>query len=331
MNLREKYLQEALKELAERRQRNQRLVDQRYDQIQRQLPEIPHLRQQLAEQTSALIQQTMNSPEKKAEFSQELIRLQRQTTEKIAALLQAHSLPADFMEPVYDCPSCRDTGFLPDQGACACLKKSFIARAYQQSNLVLSLERHNFAVFSFAVYEDIVDAEYGISPRENMRTIFDACRRFAADFGKSSRNLLLHGPSGLGKSFLCSCIAKAVLDNGFSVIYLSAPEFFGFFEKYHFHHGEETIDYGFLESLYDCDLLILDDLGTEVISSVTQSDLFQTINRRINEQKCTVISTNFSISQLSAVYSERITSRILGEYEPLLFFGSDIRKRKYLQ
>ena len=313
MNLREKYLQEALKELAERRQRNQRITDQRHEQIRKELPEIAALRRRLAERTAALVQETIDSPQKKAEFTEELAALQRQTADRTAALLQTHALPADFMEPVYDCPDCRDTGFLPDQSACACLK------------------RHNFADFSFTVYDEATDPEYGISPRENMRTILDVCRRFAADFGTGSRNLLLHGPSGLGKSFLCSCIAKEVLDNGFSVIYLSAPEFFGFFEKYHFHHGEETVDYDFLESLYECDLLILDDLGTEVISSVTQSDLFQTINRRINEQKCTVISTNFSISQLSQVYSERITSRILGEYEPLLFFGSDIRKRRYMQ
>ncbi len=331
MNLREKYLQEALKELAERRQRNQRITDQRHEQIRKELPEIAALRRRLAERTAALVQETIDSPQKKAEFTEELAALQRQTADRTAALLQTHALPADFMEPVYDCPDCRDTGFLPDQSACACLKKAFIKRAYQQSNLILTLKRHNFAAFSFTVYDEATDPEYGISPRENMRTILDVCRRFAADFGTGSRNLLLHGPSGLGKSFLCSCIAKEVLDNGFSVIYLSAPEFFGFFEKYHFHHGEETVDYDFLESLYECDLLILDDLGTEVISSVTQSDLFQTINRRINEQKCTVISTNFSISQLSQVYSERITSRILGEYEPLLFFGSDIRKRRYMQ
>ena len=331
MNLREKYLQDALKELAERRQRNQRIVDQRYAQIARELPEIEGLRRHLAERAAAMVQETLNAPEKKAEFTEELAALQRQTAEKTAALLQAHHLPADFMEPVYDCKDCKDTGFLPKQNACICLKRAFIQRAYQQSNLLQTLERQNFSSFSFSVYDDAVDPEYGISPQENMHTIFEACRRFATHFPADNRNLLLHGPSGLGKTFLCSCIAKKVMDKGYSVIYLSAPEFFGYFEKYHFHHSEDIVDYDFLESLYDCDLLILDDLGTEVISSVTQSDLFQTINRRINEQKRTVISTNFSISQLSQVYSERITSRILGEYEPLLFFGNDIRKRKYLQ
>ncbi len=330
MNLREKYLQEALKELAERRQHNQQTLDRHYEHIRQALPEALALRQRLAEQASFFIRQTMAFPEKKSEFTVELAALQQSTGDELISLLQAHSLPANYLEPVYDCGECRDTGFLPNQSPCSCLKKAFIRRAYQQSNLTLTLERQNFGSFSFEVYDSAVEPAYGVSPRENMQTIFDSCRRFASDFGQKYHNLLLYGASGLGKTFLCNSIAKEVLDRGFSVIYLSAPEFFGFFEKYHFHHGEELVDYDFMESLYDCDLLILDDLGTEVISSVTQSDLFQAINRRINGQKCTVISTNFSISQLSKVYSERITSRILGEYDTLLFFGSDIRKRRYL-
>lgn len=330
MNLREKHLQSALKDLDKKRQENQNIARQRYQLVCEKAPEIAKIRQTLAEQTSYFFQETMRSPEKKAEFTEALQNLQAQTDQAITTLLANHHLPNDYLQPVYDCPHCQDTGFLPNLNACLCLKKAFIEKAYQQSNLAPALASQNFDSFSFEVYGTEKNKTYGISPRENMHTIFEECHHFAAAFGQNYQNLLLNGPSGLGKTFLCNCIAKEVLEQGFLVIYLSAPEFFGFFEKYHFHHGETEIDYGFIQSIYDCDLLIIDDLGTEVITSVTQSDLFQTLNRRINDQKATVISTNLSIAQLSKTYSERTISRLLGEYTPLLFFGDDIRKKRYL-
>lgn len=330
MNLREIHLQTALKDLDKRQQENLQVSNQRFQALAHEIPEIISLRQNLAQEISRLFKKTMAQPEKKGDYTSQLQTIKAQTKARIDQLLLAHNYPTTYLDPVYTCPFCKDTGFLENRQACTCLKKSFIEKAYQQSNLGPILASQNFDSFSFEVYSRDIDKKYGISPRENMETIYEECYSFAKKFGGKYQNLLLNGPSGLGKTFLCNCIAKEVLDQGFVVIYLSAPEFFSYFEKYHFHHGQTEVDYGFIESIYECDLLIIDDLGTEVINSVTQSDLFQTLNRRINNKKSSVISTNFSVSQLSKTYSERTVSRLLGEYSPLLFFGHDIRKNRYL-
>lgn len=330
MNLRDKFLQEALKDLEQVRLDNQLAEQKRFGEIAAAIPQIADLRENLANQTSQFFTRILGNPAEKESLLSDLRALQEDTDRQIKELLVSHQYPEDYLQKLYHCSACQDSGYLPNLKPCTCLNKLFIAKAYRQSNLESTLSKQNFEYFSFDVYSKETDKKYGISPYTNMETIYDECYQFAHHFGKRYQNLLLYGPSGLGKTFLCSCIAKEVLDGGFSVIYLSAPEFFGYFEKYHFHHDNEVVDYAFLEAIYECDLLILDDLGTEVISVVTQSDLFQTLNRRISEQKCTVISTNFSVEQLSKIYSERIASRILGEYSQLLFFGQDIRKRDFL-
>lgn len=330
MNLRNKYMQDAMQILKEKKQKNAVLEKERSETIRKHLPEALHLRQNLAERMKDFYLQTLERPEKKEEFLSELRKLQQETDEKVESLLTENGYPANYLEPIFDCPACEDSGFLKNQSVCSCLNREFIARAYQKSNLRDILERENFNNFKLELYPDTMNEQYRINPRENMKDVYQNCYHFAKTFGNHENNLLLYGPSGLGKTFLCSSIAKEVMDAGFSVIYLSAPEFFGIFEKYHFHHNDDSVDHNYIESLFDCDLLILDDLGTEVISVVSQQDLFQTLNRRINEKKSTVISTNLSLSQISKTYSERIASRILGEYTPLLFFGDDIRKKRYL-
>lgn len=329
MNLREKYMQEALQVLNQRRQKNMAIQQERHQIIRQNLPEVLDLRANIAEKTKEFYLKTLETPEKKEEFLTAFAKLRQETDHSVQTLLTANGYPTDYLNPVYDCSICKDTGFLENLEMCSCLNKEFIARAYQSSNLLSVLEKENFDNFDFNYYRTTADATTPISPRENMQIVFGECYKFAHEFGSHDQNLFLFGPSGLGKTFLCSAIAKVVLDNGFSVIYLPAPEFFDLFQRYRFRLKEEAVDFNYMESLFACDLLILDDLGTEVINSYTQQDLFQTLNRRINDKKCTVISSNLSLAELSKSYSERIASRILGEYLPLKFWGEDIRKQKY--
>ena len=172
-----------------------------------------------------------------------------------------------------------------------------------------------------------------ISPYDNMTKIRQICVGLIEKFETQKESLLLTGQTGVGKTFLCNCIAKELLDNGFTVLYFTAPQLFKLFEEARFHREDMQDDSkNLLNMLFDADLLIIDDLGTESISTVTISDLFNVINSRYLKQTSTIISTNLTYKQLTERYADRIISRILGQYTILKLYGEDIRKlKKYMQ
>ncbi len=193
------------------------------------------------------------------------------------------------------------------------------------------LDRENFKTFSFKYYsDDYIDETTGLSPLSNMQKIVAGCKSFIRHFDKQKENLLFLGNTGVGKTFLANCIAKELLDRGYIVIYLTAFRLFDILEKYKF--GKEVdstlspskqFDY-----ILDCDLLIIDDLGTELSNSFTTSQLYLIINERLLREKSTLISTNLSLDNLITNYSERIYSRIISNYSIRRIIGEDIRLHK---
>lgn len=241
---------------------------------------------------------------------------------------------ADFL-PKYLCRLCGDTGYekagdgrLPRM--CACFRQRLIRENYSMSNLDLVLGEENFSTFDIALFSDEPDPDAGQSPRNNMARNYSAAKKFAANFGAGFENLLLMGPSGRGKTFICNCIAKALLDRGVSVLYLTAPRLARILEKARSYYEDRAEGAELLEELDSVGLLILDDLGTEALNIVTTSSFFDIINHRLITKRPTVVSTNLAYDDLIKHYSERIVSRFIASYDRLLFFGGNVRERKKL-
>ena len=251
-------------------------------------------------------------------------------TEK-TALLRDCGIPEDYFTAVYRCPDCADTGYTETAegppARCRCLKQRLIDKYYDLSNLRDTLTSENFDTFDLRYYsEDISEAE-GLSPHVNMQTVYRTAAQFVLQTSVF-QNLLLYGETGLGKTFLCNCIAKDSLDQGRTVLYVTAPRLFKLVEAHRFNREEAEEPDEMLDAVLEVDLLILDDLGAEFSTVITSAALFDLINQRLLAKKPTVISTNLSPSGLEAQYSERIVSRFLGYYKMLKFFGDDIRVMK---
>ena len=241
-------------------------------------------------------------------------------------LLVIHQYPADYLDDIYTCPDCRDTGYIGSE-KCHCFQQHILHVLYDQSNLRELIRVENFQNFRLDYYSDRPERNGALSPRENMREILGRCRRFIASFDSHpGGNLLISGNTGVGKTYLANCIAGENLKAGKSVIYMSAHQFFSQLADYTFRRGQENADT--LSFLLHCDLLIIDDLGTELNNGFINSQLFLCINERILHRKSTIISTNLSLKQLSQTYTERISSRFIESYEYFHIYGEDIRIKK---
>lgn len=245
------------------------------------------------------------------------------------SLLLAHGYPENYFEPPYDCPDCKDTGYIGSE-KCHCFKQAAIDFVYTQSNIKKILEKENFQNFSYNYYSDTeVNSATGLSSLATAKQAVSQCHEFIRSFDTSFGNLFFYGDTGIGKTFLSNCVAKELLDTGHSVIYFTAFELFHIFEKNVF-SKEQTASEDY-QNIFNCDLLIIDDLGTELANSFTNSQLFLCLNERILRQKSTIISTNLSLNQLVDTYSERTFSRISSNYTMIKLFGDDIRIQKKLK
>ena len=241
-------------------------------------------------------------------------------------LLRKNGLPEDYLEPHYFCPHCQDTGYVGSR-KCSCFKKAEIELLYTQSNLTEILEKENFEHFSFDWYSDTIKNEAtGLTARQTAKHAYDAAMDFVRDFDSRFQNLFLYGSTGTGKTFLSHCIAHELLQSAHCVLYFSAFDLFDRMAQSTFGRRSES-DTG-EDFIYDCDLLIIDDLGTELTNSFVSSQLFLCINERIARRKSTVISTNLRLEDFSATYSERTFSRIASNFQMIKLIGKDIRIQK---
>ena len=234
--------------------------------------------------------------------------------------------PEGYFDPVYTCPDCKDTGYI-DGLRCHCFKQAVINTVYSQSNIRQILDRENFSSFSFDYFSDEdINPTTGLSSLKTMENAVRDCKHFIDDFDNKPKNLFLYGNTGVGKTFLSNCVAKELLDKGYSVIYFTAFQLFDILSKGVFEKDSDAI--AAHKNIFDCDLLIIDDLGTELSNSFTASQLFLCINERILRQKSTIISTNLELAQIVDIYSERTLSRISSNYSIIKLFGDDIRIKK---
>lgn len=281
----------------------------------------------VARRVIEISKEILKDPTNKALYLQDLREELLDLKDKKQALLVQNGYNKNYLDPIFDCELCQDTGYI-ESAKCHCFKQALIDLAYEQSNIKGILLKENFATFSFDFYTPKMN-KLGVSPLDNIRGVYNRCKRFVDEFDTVSANLILYGQTGLGKTFLCNCITKELLDTSHSVLYLSAYNMFKLLEAYRFNDEEQDITYDDVDDLNTCDLLIIDDLGSEIINSFTSTELFNCLNTRLQAKKSTVISTNLDPSGWSKYYSERIVSRILGSFTPLRLIGEDIRVQKY--
>lgn len=246
-------------------------------------------------------------------------------SEMTAILRQAGENRTDF-EPHYTCPACGDTGYAQGQ-LCACLQALLREEACRRLSRMAAMELTSFEDMDLSYYPDEFDPRLGQSPRQRMKGVLTYCQNYAAHFSPSSPSLLVTGPTGVGKTHAVLAIAKQATERGYSVIYGPAGTLLGRLEKEHFGRADGDSEAVFL----DGDLLILDDLGTEFTGPFYTACLYNLVNSRLLSGRSTIISTNLARSELLDRYGEQTASRILGAYEPLVFFGRDIRQIKAAQ
>ena len=320
-------LRRATQRLEEERRARQNRVEGLRRKAYAQQPRLLQLDRQLQGTMSRLVAAALRQGEDPAQavraLREENLDLQRER----AVLLGALGLPEDALDDKPACPLCGDTGW---RGAkmCTCLKKLCAQEQIAELSKLLDLGEQSFDTFSLDLYSPLPWPGEDLSPRENMEFILEVCANYARKFGKFYfRNLFLTGAPGLGKTFLSACIARTVAENGFSVVYDTAVNVFARFEEQKFARDREEAGEARDDTrrYLGCDLLILDDLGSELTTPFVQSALYTLINSRLSADKRTVISSNLSMDQIRQRYTPQIASRLEGEYRVLPFYGEDIR------
>lgn len=244
---------------------------------------------------------------------------------KRAKLLTSSGYPADYTEVRYECNICGDTGAV-DNNMCVCMKRKLVEAGIESSGMSDLISRQSFANFSLDYYKQNAD-NY-----RRMSAVLSLLKKYADEFNtEGSGNIAMFGGTGLGKTHLSSALARVVIERGFDVYYISALGMFSDFEYNRFGSATTSGGDGDIGRYFDCDLLIIDDLGTEVTNQFTTSCLYNIINTRLNKKKQTVLSTNLSQDEFRKRYWDRITSRVFGEYLILPFAGTDIRSQKILK
>lgn len=303
-----------------RQLRSQHLLDARTKDAYRKIPRLQEIDHAIASCSVEHARRLLDGDSHALSALNERIAGYRREKEM---LLTENGFPADYFSPVYACPDCKDTGYI-DGRRCHCFRQAAIDLIYTQSNLKDVLQHENFSTFSFDYYSDSdVNPGTGKSSLATARDAVATCRRFVDTFDETFSNLYVYGDTGVGKTFLSNCVAKELLDRGYSVIYFTAFQLFDILSKGVFKKDAEAV--AAHRNIFDCDLLIIDDLGTELTNSFTTSQLFLCLNERILRKKSTLISTNLGVGQLADIYSERVLSRISSNYTLIKLFGADIR------
>lgn len=311
--------------LEKKKEKNTYELEKRREEIKKNLPEYFELQRKSFELLSQHVKldDTLIIKEK-----DHLNKMLDENARKRKELLNSYGYPVDYLEDIYDCKKCKDTGYV--QGVrCECMDALIQQAAIETSNISYMLEDRDFDNFDLKMFSDKDEGE-GISPRQNMKNILKHIKKFMDEFDSNgTKSMLFTGSTGVGKTFLSGCIAGAMLKNGKNVLYQTSGKLTEILEEHKFNRDNTVYDTnGLIYDLYNIDLLIIDDFGTEFKSSYTLTALFDLINSRIINNKKMIISTNLSPLELKEVYTERLFSRFIGEFLILEFLGEDLRTKK---
>ena len=317
--------QQLMSKYYDRQLKTKDIMEQRYHEVVNAIPELKDLDEKIRSLSLQHAKSRLTSGIDGEDLASTIAQI---STEK-ERLLIAHGYPSDYLKPVYTCADCQDTGYIDGQ-KCHCFEKEIVNFLYAQSNLKDILENENFSHFNLEYYpDDYIEEATGLTPRDNIQSVVATVRSFIDNFSTAPGNLLLYGNTGVGKTFLTNCIAKELLDQSYTVVYLTSIKLFDILETNKFDRDiSRTEKDSSLSYILSSDLLIIDDLGTELNNSFTSSQLYHCIDTRLTNHRSTIISTNLSFDDLREQYSERIFSRITSNYSLLKITGDDIRLKK---
>ncbi len=323
MGLTNQQYESIIKGYEQQQLQNRRLWQERRDKIYQQLPQYESLENSVGTISLDYTRRMLDGDDVALhELHEALASI---STQKEMILKEA-GYPSDYLAPIYHCGDCKDTGYTRDYQEllqkCHCFRQQEIALLYEQSNIQEMIQKENFTTLSYEYYngEDL----------KRFKVAEEMSRNFVRDFKHSYDNIFFYGTVGTGKSFLSGCIARELLQIGLSVIYFSSSGLFDTLARYTFDIKLKESLYNFYKDLYNCDLVIIDDLGTEVTNSFVTSQLFSCLNERHLRKKSTIISTNLSLEELRDRYSDRIFSRITSNFNICKLSGQDIRMYKKL-
>lgn len=310
------------------KKRDKALLDQKMRK-QEVYSKIPHLldidrkiRDNSISISKIIIENPVNIDDK---MKQLRINIEELKKEK-AFLLTENNIPLEYLNINYECNKCEDTGYLRSGKKCSCFKQNLINESYEMSNLSKVLKRENFNNFNINVFDDNPIEGEDKTPRENMMNILNISEGFTINFEEdNTENLLFYGQTGLGKTFMANCIAKSLLDKSYIVVYQTAFKIMDIISDHKFNRNSKNIGENEYSLLFDADLLIIDDLGTEYTNSFTNTEIFNIINTRLLKGKKMIISTNLSPKEFADTYTDRTFSRIFSNFVPLKFYGEDLR------
>lgn len=309
----------AEQELAQRRNRALAEREDRHRIAVESVPEILETEERMSAAGLATIKALGMGAVDAKEYIRKLSEINLNAQAQRRMFLKKAGFPEDWLDVHYSCPKCEDKGFV-NGIMCDCFKNLLKSLEYEKLCSKLPVGSCRFDNFKLDYYPDGA----GTSPRRRMESVLNYCKTYATDFSRRSPSLLLYGKTGLGKTHLSLAVAGKAVESGYGVIYTSAQNLFNKLEKEKFGRSDGNTE----ETILDCDLLIIDDLGAEFTTQFTVSALYNIINSRELEGKPTIISTNLTPEQLTSTYSERIASRILSNFVMLYFDGSDIRQIK---
>lgn len=301
------------------RKAEEKALKLRRDEIEIKVPEVIKIELEIARLCLKLSINILNNAQNKDNYLGELKEKITDLRIKKSELLVSNNYPLDYLEIHYKCPKCKDTGFI-GRTKCICYKQKLVDLYYENSDLKEILKKNNFDNFNFELYSARRTGTEPVSPRKNIEDIASKSWNLIKNFSSTDENLLFLGTSGTGKTFLSNCIAKELLDNGYLVVYRTAESLIQDLKHIRF-NNDDTLE----DLLLNCDLLIIDDLGSEQITDFSRTELFNLLNRRLLKKNKLLVSTNYDLEDLLKIYSERISSRLLGEFTLCNFFGEDIR------
>ncbi len=312
---------------AEKSARTERFASRRAD-IYQKIPRICEIDRALSNTAAAVLHAALqNGTDPTAAI--EALRTQNLSLQaERRQLLVQFGYPADYLDEVPLCAKCSDTGYYGTQ-PCDCLKKRYTHHLTEVLSTTLPIQEQNFEQFRLDYYDPTYSARLGLSARDNMKMNRNTCREYADTFSQRSPNLLLYGSTGLGKTFLSSCIAKVVSEHGFSVAYETAIRIFSSYESVKFNSTDAEEAARRIRKYEQSDLLIIDDLGTEMSTGFTTSALYGLLVERLMRHRPMIVNTNLLPVDFEGRYSPAIASRLTGDFIPLRFFGDDIRIIKH--
>ena len=321
-----KIMRRALARFDEDKQRRAQQMEERRQLLYARIPRLAEIERELGGTMSQIIASAL----RRGADPMPAIRVIRDKNldlqQERRDVLLAYGYPEDYLDEEPHCPLCRDSGYR-GSAVCSCLQQYYAREQIAELSQLLNMGSETFETFNLDWYSKDRNGRPR-SPYEAAERNYDTCRDYANQFSPRSGNLLLFGDPGLGKTFLSACIARVVSESGHSVVYDTASHIFGQFEATKFRRDEDDGSDADVERYLDCDLLIMDDLGTEMTTAFVQSAFYQIVNTRLIRGKKTIINTNLRLKEIGQRYGAAVQSRIEGEYEQLPFIGEDIRKLK---